>query len=684
MIMDKFFKPNSIAIIGASSKKDKVGGIILNNLLNLGYKGNIFPINPKYKEIQKLRCYSSLDKIGETVDLAVIAIPAEAVVGVIEEAIFKKVSTKNFVIISAGFSESGEEGQRRQDQIVKLAKKYDLKIIGPNCLGILNTSHSMNVSFSKNNFFKGKVGLITQSGSLATALFDLSGNENIGFSSVVTMGNKAQLDEADFLEYFKNDKQTEVIGLYLEDIKRGNKFCQVLRETTGIKPVVVLKTGNSAKTQVAIMSHTGAMAGEAAVAREAILQNGGIYVDDFLEFIEIIKILNGFKRPVNNKIVIVTNAGGLGVIGTDLIEKDKLLKLFEINESDKDELRVWLPLSSSVGNPIDLLGDAGSDRYVKVFEILSGIKGIGAVLAIVTPQSGTDITNITEALVKANRYCYFPVVPVVVGGIADTEAKKVLSEYAITNFVYPQEAVSALSNYIEMLNRKQFYADIKNQQIDPDRQDRAELILRNVKLSKRATFYFEEAAELASLYNINIAKHCYLSKSDSCGLKFPLVIKVDDPSILHKDKQGGVILNIENNEELRDKYIQIEQKFKNKKILAQEQVRSGAELIVGIKKDVNFGFVVMLGVGGIITEILEERMFWLLPTNLSMIKKKIDNSVIGEIINKQGLDLDEVAGEIFKLTGLAHENRWLKELDINPMIFYRDQKAIAVDIKVIC
>jgi acetate---CoA ligase (ADP-forming) len=684
--MKNFFSPKSVAIIGASDKKEKVGGIILNNLIDFGFEGEVYPINPNHQKINNHKCYPSVLDIEDSVDLAIIAIPAQLVLKVIEECAWRERPIKNIIIISAGFSESGEKGRKLEKKIEKLSKKYELKIMGPNCLGALSSNAKLNASFAKNNLKSGQVGLIMQSGAFTTALLDLAQDKNFGFSLISTLGNKMSLDETDFINYFSEDKNTKIIGLYLENIKRGKEFMQSVKKTVSSKPVLVLKAGNSKKTQSAILSHTGAMAGGSEVSQKAIQESGALYFENIFNYLAAIKFFSGYKLLGNKKIAIVTNAGGPGVITTDLIENNKDLDLFEFSNQQKERMKKILSPASSVENPVDVLGDANEDCYKKVLDEISKTK-VGGVVAIVTPQAQTGIKEIAEVLIRANRKYDFPILPVIMGAEAVKIGNQELQEAGLINFDFPSEAINALqSAYLYDVYSKDENNEIKEFEKDVIRSKKGETIAGKVRRDKRGVFYYQESAELINLYGIDCLESVEINESinlDEDDWQFPLVVKIDSPEILHKNSKQGVALNIKDKKRLRATRDEFVKRFKDTKIIAQPQLESGLEIILGIKKDASFGPVVMCGLGGIMTEIFNEKELWLLPVDKNKIRTQLGSSRIARVFKKQNLDISLLVEEVYKLSILANENRWIKELDINPMIFYSNKDPMVVDVKVV-
>ena len=684
--MKNFFEPQSVAVIGASPTEGKVGNIILNNLINYGFEGKIFPINPKHEKIENLRAYKTVLEVEEKVDLAIIAVPAQFVLSVLEECAQRSEPIKNIIIISAGFGESGKEGRELEKKIIEVAKKNDLKILGPNCLGTVNTFAKLNASFAKTRVKKGDVALIMQSGAFTTALFDLVNGENFGFSKVATLGNKTLLTEIDFLEYFAEDEESKIVVLYLESISDGKNFKEMVGKVSAKKPVLVLKAGNSEKVKDAIMSHTGSMAGEADVVKQAIEDCGGIFFENARDLFSAIKYFQSFSLPVSDQVVILSNAGGPGVITTDLVENSEDVEMIEFENAQKDLIKKVLPRASSVENPIDILGDAGEDRYEDVLENLKNIDKIGVVLAIVTPQAQTNIEKISEVLIKANGKASFPVIPVVMGYEADEIARKTFDQAGISNFKFPSDAVRALE--LAYSYKKRISDEKKTSEaisVNKERYSESQKIFSEVLSDNRDVFYYEESLKLAGLYEFNAIPFCEVDEKLECldTIQYPIVAKIDSPNLLHKNSKNGLELGIVDKDSAEKAIERLQNDFPGEKIIVQSQVESGLEVIFGIKKDPNFGTVFMCGLGGILTEIFNEKMIWFLPVSAEKIVSDLENSKIGKVLKKQKIDIKKFAMEAEKIAQMGFENEWIKELDVNPIIFYKDKDPISVDIKVI-
>ncbi|HOZ36872.1 MAG TPA: acetate--CoA ligase family protein [bacterium] len=677
-MLKKFFSPSSIAIIGASTKPEKIGGILINNLLTGGYRGKIYPVNPKYTQIKDLPCYPSIKDLNQSVDLCLIATPASTVPDLLIACATLKNPIKNFIIISAGFSESGPEGKKLEQQISDLAQKYNLKILGPNCLGLINTRNRLNASFAPNNFLSGSIGLISQSGAFAAALIDLGKKENLGFSSIVTIGNKTILDETDFLAHFITDKNTNVIGLYLENIKHSYEFLTTLKKISPQKPVIVIKAGATPKTQAAITSHTGAMAGDEAVAEALIADCGGIVAHSLSEFLGYLKIFSYFKIPANNTVALITNAGGPGIIAADLVAKSDTLNLYEFSATEKFNLQKQLPEASSFHNPLDLRGDADHTRYETAIKTLAKNKKIGSLIILATAQVQTNPPAIWQAIVAAQKYCPFPVVPVI---MSESVSQSLTPNIHLSNFDDPLYAVQALEkSWLWRHKKYQRYTPVK---ISPARQRKNNQYLAEIKKRQRSILLFSEAENLTATYGLNILPAPRLNTLDLATVVYPAVLKIDSDQILHKNKAGGLSLNLQNEKQLLSAVQTLRAKFPQTDLVVQKQTTPGLELIIGLKYDNNFGPVVMLALGGIATEIFNVKIFFSPLKEAGYYQEKIQDSVLGRLLAKQKINLISVVENIQRVATLAVENPDIKELDLNPIIFYPDQTPVVVDIKIV-
>jgi acetate---CoA ligase (ADP-forming) len=678
--LNKFFNPESIAIIGATDGVGKVGTVITRNILKLGYKGEVFLVNPNRQELFGKKCYPTIEVIEENVDLAIVVIPACPVADVIKNA-SKKI--KNFIVITAGFSEIGEEGKVREKDLEKIAKDYNLNILGPNCLGFINTSLKLNATFAGGMPKRGNIGFISQSGALAVALMDIFEKEQLGFSSIFSIGNKMQIDESDLIEYLGNDSQTKVIGLYLEGIKNGSRFIEVAKKVSRLKPVVILKAGKSEKTQKAISSHTGALAGSDEITAAVFEKCGVLHSGNLEEFINTIRVFSTINPPEGNSVAIITNAGGGGVLATDAF-KDKTLKLVDFSESMKEKLKSILPRESSVENPVDLLGDAHEDRYESVLKVLNN-ENIDSIICILTPQEQTPVDKITEKIISFAHSTRKTVLANFMGGEKVKPAIIELNKNNIPNLPYPEQAVKVLDDYFKWSNQKLEEIPAETQ-VDHEKRKKAGEIIQTVKSKNRTILLFQEAKKLLETYGIKIIDTW--NYNSGSRVEFPAVAKVDSEKVLHKTDKNGVILNIKNASDLRRAGENLNNAFPGANIIIQPMLGGQTELIVGIKRDAVFGPVVVYGLGGIYTEVFKVVDFFVPSFDFSEALKSLEKSklkfLFGETRGKKAYDIEEVAKILTQVGLLAQENPEIQELDINPLFIYNDNKeAIAVDIKVI-
>ncbi|MDH4330269.1 MAG: acetate--CoA ligase family protein, partial [Candidatus Moranbacteria bacterium] len=642
--LEKLFNPASVAVVGATEKEGKVGNVIAKNLLELEYKGDVFLVNPKHNTLLGVDCFSSLENIEKEIDLAIVAIPAKFVNDTILKASEK---VKNFIVISAGFSEIGEEGRAYEDELKKIAQEKDLNILGPNCLGFINPGASLNASFAGGMPESGNVALVSQSGALAVALMDVSKKERIKFSNVVSVGNKMQLNESDLIEYFSNDESTKVIALYLEGIEDGGKFIEVASKVSKKKPVVILKAGKSERAQQAISSHTGALAGSDEIMNAAFEKAGILRAADLKEFFSLIKLISNFDCA-NSQAAIVTNAGGPGVLATDGFG-GKNVSLAQIDEELKKALKEFLPEESSVENPIDLLGDAGEERYQKALDVLES-SDIENILCVMTAQDQTPVEKIAEVVADFNSKSSKNALPVFIGGEKMEKALEVLEKNDIPNFNFPGDAIDALSKYYDWNEKRKDILEVEEFESNSERADRLEKIISSAKEKGRKALLFGEAAEVMSAYDIKTVDFVALNPGEGLGeelsVKFPVALKVDSDTVLHKTDKQGLMLGIENMESLKNALEKMRQNFPDENLIIQPMIKIDQELILGLKRDSIFGPVVVFGLGGIYTEIFKMIDFLVLPASKDEIRKKVEKSKVGflfeETRGKKVGDLEEM------------------------------------------
>jgi acetyltransferase len=680
------FNPQSIAIVGASPEVGKVGNVIAKNILELGYVGKIYLVNPKYDQIFEAKCYKKLSEVEGEIDLVIIAIPAKFVVAEIRENVAK---AKNFVIVSAGFSEMGEEGKAREAELLQLAQENGINILGPNCLGFIIPKLKLNASFASGLPGAGNVAFVTQSGALAVALTDLAQSEKIYFSKLVSIGNKLNISETEMLTYLENDPDTAVIGMYLEGIKNGTKFIEVASRVSKKKPIVVLKAGKTERSQKAISSHTGALAGSDVIMEAAFRKAGIMRARDLEEFFNLIGFISHNKAMVCNRIAVITNAGGLGVLTTDAFSQKEII-LAELSDKTKLALRKILPEEASIENPIDLLGDAKEDRYKKVLQIIDKDPEIGAIIFLLTPQDQTPVEKIARVIAKFNAKSTKAIVASFVGGKKVEKGVKKLRAENIFNFAFPESAVSVLDAFFLWKCKEKVQVENLAGGINQERKAKATAIIDLAKKENRRALYFSESQKLMGLYDIKTISAVEINRGAALSMQkdFPVVLKVDSDAVLHKTDKQGLMLNLRNQLELEMAFRKMRINFPEAKLIIQPMLVRDMEIILGVKYDVNFGPVVVYGLGGIYTEVFKLAEMLIPPYSREAVEKSLIEGKLGflfrETRGQKVYNLSELAGIITALGEFSQELGSISEFDINPLLVYNNgSAAVAVDIKVI-
>jgi acetyltransferase len=683
-----FFEPKSVAIIGASAHPEKIGFAITKNVIDGGFRGRIYPINPDCDNLLGLKCYPNILSVKEAVDMVIIAVPATIVGTVLTECGKKHV--KYAVIISAGFAESGPEGVKRQEGITKVANMYGIRILGPNCLGVIDPIHRLNASFSTNMPEKRNIAVISQSGATCTAILDWANGNNVGFSHFVSLGNKVDLNENDFLDYFANDAGTKVVIGYLESISDPENFLAIAKRVTKKKPLILLKAGRSNRGSVAASSHTGALACDDDIIETAFREAGIIRAETLEDLFELATVFSDMQLPTGGKTLVITNAGGPAVMATDAIANTKDLSFFELSSDQKETLSKVLPVGANVANPIDLLGDATSRTFEVALSVLRGKHDADLKLIILTPQSNTDSAKIADVIVKNSKG---DVIVTLVGGPKFDEARTILAKNKITTFLYPERAVYALDKlafygvYSRQKEKNETFAKVESKI--------AEKVIRTGKPLDDA-----DIAKIFMSYDIPMA-NSKLTTNASDAVKtaevigYPVVLKVTSPDILHKTEVGAIKLGIENEDDLRKSYQEVlrnaKKHYPKAKILGvtvYKMVRSTVEVAIGAKRDPLFGPVVMFGLGGIYIEILKDFSLGLAPVSIEKATDMIHGIKSFEILNgyRNGelFDIEALAKAISGLSQLMIDFSEIREIDVNPIRLNTDHHGIlALDAKVI-
>jgi 4-hydroxybutyryl-CoA synthetase (ADP-forming) len=693
-----FFSPKSIAIIGASEKPG-VGKTIFYNIAK-HFKGKIYPVTPSNPTVGGLTAYKNVLDIPDSIDLAVVAAPSKFTPSVMEEV--GKKGIKGAIIVSAGFKEVDEAGAKLEREVGEIAKKYDIKVIGPNCLGIMSFSKDniMNCTFLKITPKFGNIALVSQSGAICAATVEDAEAQNIGFSKVISMGNKVDMDESDVLELLAEDEDTKVIVMYLEDIRNARRFMEIAKKITTEreKPIIVLKSGRTAEGAKAAASHTGALGGSDVNYEAAFAQCGVIRVDTMGELFDLATAFS--KQPLpNGNVVIVSNAGGPAIISTDACSRYGL-KMADIS-SIRDEIASVIPTYGSPRNPVDIVGDADYLRFEKVLHLTLAHPNVGSVVTMCTPSATLNYDDLARVLVKVSQQFPNKTILASLMGLAEgMENRRIMSEGGIPYYLYSEPAIRTLK---AMYDFKKWLDDASNKRtILQFAKDTAKVksIFENVRKNGRSNLLEEEGYEVLEAYGFPTPKSLLCSREQECidaakEIGYPLVMKIVSPDIIHKSDAGGVKVGIKTDDELRNSFRTITEnalKYKSdakiKGVLVQEMVKSAKETILGASQDPTFGPVIMFGLGGIYVEVLKDVVFRIVPIDeqeaTNMVESIKTIKLLKGVRGEKSSDLRAIADSLQRLSQLVVDFPEIKEFDINPLLVLEEGKgARVVDARII-
>jgi acetyltransferase len=689
MKLDVIFNPKSIAVIGASTEIGSVGNDIAKNLTTGKHTAKIFLINPKTTELYGFPCYPTVSAVPEKIDLAIIIVPASIVPKVLEEAAQK--GAKGAVVISAGFKEISREDL--EDELKKISKKYDIALIGPNCLGIINTDNHLNASFSPVMPDPGKITFISQSGAMGTAILDYAKKLNLGFSKFISVGNKAVVDELELLRYLADDDNTKVIALYIEQLKNAPALIELAKKITSghnPKPIIAIKAGRTEAGAHASASHTGALAGNDSAYNALFRQAGIVRVNTMVELFEHLRVFSHNPLPKGNRVAIITNAGGPGVLTTDECIAHGL-QLAVINLKTEMALKKILPPSANWHNPIDVLGDARSDRYHHTLKILINDPDIDSLIVVLTPQSMTDEKKIAEAIIEIKQSVKKPIVVSFIGGKMVTEAVNTLQNAGIATVNFPEQGARALAALTRFAENTR---PVKTREINFKNIDKKKVrqIFDAAKPTGKTAFPEAEAIRILSAYNFPLVKSRPVQNPAEIKEAVKYVgglatIKIISPDILHKSEVGGIILNVtpENAEKKFVELYDTVHKHAPKAILegaliSEMIIVPGTEFILGANRETSLGTMIMVGLGGIYVEVFKDVAFGINPLTLENIKEMVEQLKSQKIIHgtrgKKPLDQEALITCVARLSQLLTDFPEIKELDINPLLV--TEKGVAV------
>jgi len=695
-VINSIFYPSSIAVVGASQDEHKIGYVIFKNLLEQ-YKGKVFPVNPNRNYILGQKCYSSVKYIPENpIDLVVVAVPAKEVPKVISDCAASNV--KSVLIISAGFKETGSEGAKLEREVVELARKANIRVIGPNCLGIINTSNKLNASFAPEMPPYGRVSFLSQSGALGDAIIDWSIEANFGIGKFVSLGNKADLNETDFLEYFGEDPETEIILGYIEDIKDGKRFIDVASKVTKKKPVIIIKGGVTEAGAKAAASHTGALSSSEVAFNTAFKKARIIKAEGIRELFEVAEIFKIKNLPKRNNLLIITNAGGAGILAADVT--DRLgIKLSYMSKESIEKIKDKLPKNASLSAPIDILGDATSERYEIVIQQAIEDENVESICVILTPQAVTDVENIAKVIIEKSKIAQKPIFACFIGGEKVKEGIKLLKEADIPCYIDPSVAVYSykkLIEFVENKNKKETKFEIH---IPEENKKRVKYIIENAKEKNVNVLEPENVVEILTAYGFNFPKKDTATTPQQAveianKIGYPVVMKVNSPDVIHKTDIGAVKLNLNSDEEV---YHAFEEIFLNvrkyipnayiKGIDVYEMVTDAKEVILGINYDLTFGHMLMFGLGGIYVELLKDVSFRIVPISSreeahKMIYETKGGKILDGIRGEKPYDKEDVVDKILRLSKLVEDFPQIKEVDINPYAV-KHKGGVVLDARII-
>lgn len=681
-MLDKFFYPKSIAIIGASSKQTSLSYELVNNMINFGYQGKIFPVNPKADFVHSIKSYKSLTEIKDTVDLAIIMIPRDLVLPSVDECIKKKV--KAVVVITAGFKEVGGEGAELEKQLVEKIKKHKIRLVGPNCMGLINTHPSvrLNGTFVLGTPVPGGIGFVSQSGALGAAVLKTVEQNDIGLSQFVSIGNKADISGNVVLDFWRNNPDVRVITVYLESFGNPKKFMQITREITKSKPVIVIKSAKTAAGMKAASSHTGALAAADTVVNAFLEQGGVIRVNTIDEMFNFAKAFDRSPLPKGNRLGILTNAGGPAILAVDESERSGLT-MPELTPETQSKLREFVAPEASVFNPVDILPAANAQTYEKATRFMLADKNLDSLIVILGPPLMFDTVEIAHSICRATKGSKKTCMLVLMSQDDIIPRLRVLDPCHPPLFRFPEDAARAIG---EMLHHKEWRKiPIGNYKHFTVKKKLVKDILKSQ--SRKGEFYldFSEVSNILRAYGLPIIDSCIakdIPESVKCANKlgYPIVIKAVGKELIHKTEIGGVIIDIHNDKELAAAENKIISSLKAKGIesklegfLLQPYMRGGIETIMGVFKDNKAGHLVMFGLGGIMVEVIKDVKFKLLPitdVEANMLIKSIQSyKLLKGIRGNPPVDLKFVEENLLRLSQLIEDFPEFTEIDFNPFVF---------------
>jgi acetyltransferase len=694
--LNRIFRPRHVAVVGASEKAGTIGNALVKNLINSEFAGTVLPVNPNYQSIYGHACYRSVSALETGVDLAIIATPIHSVVDIVGECVEQRIGAA--VIISAGGKEVGEQGREIEEKIQRIAYHGGLRIVGPNCMGVIHPGANLNASFASEMPLTGNLAFVSQSGAICSAILDLAFKERIGFSHFVSIGSMLDLDFGDMIDYLGNDSSAKSILLYIESLTNFRKFMSAARSVSRIKPIVVLKSGRSPAGAKAAASHTGAMAGEDAVYDAAFKRAGIVRVDTIEELFDCAELMAKQPRPGGPRLAILTNGGGPGVMATDTLARYGQ-EPAPLDHQTLQAFDAFLPTFWSRGNPIDILGDASAERFSRSLEVCFNSKNLDGVLVILAPQALTDSLAVAETLAAALKVRTYPVFACWMGGKSIGKAVDVLNEAGIPTYDTPERAVRAFLYMVDYARNLEMLVEIPPKTISHmvfDQETAHKLIAGPQTLG----FVSEsDAREILTAYGLPVINSQIAKTEDQASqigreMGYPLVMKLYSADITHKTDAGGVRLDLRCDADVCRAYDQILSSARQYKpdariegvTLQPYYANPDFEILLGAKRDPNFGPVILFGMGGIYTEVLKDRSLGLPPMNRLLARRLMEETKAYALLkgyrNRPAADIERLEEMIIRLSQLLIDCPEIAELDMNPVLI-KDGKPIAVDARIL-
>ncbi len=679
--LEKIFRPRTIAAIGASDQKRTVGNALINNLLRGDFEGRVYPVNPGHPTIAGLTSYRKVQDIPDTIDLAIIATRARLVLRIVEQC--GKAGVGGLLILSAGFSETGAAGKRMYHEIFRLAKEYNMRVVGPNCLGFINPSIGLNASFASGMALPGKIAFISQSGALCTSILDWSIDQRVGFSHFVSIGSMVDVDFADLIDYFGKDPNTSSILIYLEGLKDARRFMSAARAFARNKPIILLKSGKSEAGARASLSHTGALAGNDAAYQAAFQRAGILQVDTIQQLFDMAQALALQPLPRGNRLAIVSNAGGPGVLATDfLVGTDG--QLAHLSPETMERLNQVLPSHWSHNNPIDVLGDADPERYKEAIQACLDDENVDAILVILTPQDVTDPVEVAKVFIAEKKDK--PMFACWMGEQEVKAGREILEEGKIPNYRYPESAVDVFLRMDQYTRNLELLYETPPDVPESMHFEKAEAkdLVRKIINAGRFQLTEQEAKQLLNYYDIptppaKVVQSPTEAARYACEVGFPVVMKIASQDIGHKTDIGGVVLDIESENTVREAFETIISNAREncpdaiiEGVRVEKMIDKKYELLVGTKKDATFGPVIVFGSGGVLVELYKDTKMGLPPLNMALARRMIEETRVYKLLQgyrgMPAVDIKAVQFLLVKFAYLLMDLPEIQEIDINPYV----------------